>query len=93
MKISFAFRTRLIVSNNTFTICYAVVNLLKSCQQASFGRILSPIVPLRVGGLKWTFWHLVASQPSGRTICAVPFRVGGLKWTRTIDLTLIRRVL
>ena len=28
MKIfSFAFRTRLIVSNNTFLICYAVVNL------------------------------------------------------------------
>ena len=39
--------------------------------------------------------HLVAAQPSGsphfRTLLLAEF--GGLKWTRTIDLTLIRRVL
>ena len=41
------------------------------------------------------FWyHLVASQPSVPRICSLAFAgVGGLKWTRTIDLTLIRRVL
>ena len=53
-----------------------------------------PIISLAGGGLKWTFKHLVASQPSGLPICAVLLaEFGGLKWTRTIDLTLIRRVL
>ena len=85
-----------IVSNNKyFSICYAVVNLLFSSRQQtvlSAWACLCPLPPF--GGLKWTFaiWLL-------RNQVAAPFshillaEFGGLKWTRTIDLTLIRRVL
>ena len=70
MKISFAFRTRLYYVSiiNTFTICYAVVNLLFR---------------------KLQFTFLAHNEPSVKLFQAF----GGLKWTRTIDLTLIRRVL
>ena len=78
---------------NTFTICYAVVNL----RFASVNRLIRWVcthLSLSGGGLKWTFWHLVASQPSGLAILSLLLtEFGGLKWTRTIDLTLIRRVL
>ena len=47
-------------------------------QQLSFLAHREPFFsPRGVGGLKWTFWHLVAMQPSGRAICALPFRVVG----------------
>ena len=51
--------------------------------------------PYRVGGLKCVFgiiW-LLRNQV---LLAFVPYAfagIGGLKWTRTIDLTLIRRVL
>ena len=59
------------------------------------GLSYSPIltIPLAGGGLKWT----LGSFGCFATKCSAHFRHslagGGLKWTRTIDLTLIRRVL
>ena len=38
------------------------------------------------------FWRYTGHR-SRPILALLPFRDGGLKWTRTIDLTLIRRVL
>ena len=55
----------------------------KSWQKSRWWAHLQP-----VGGFKWTFDYL-CYRTSGRPI----WTIGGFKWTRTIDLTLIRRVL
>ena len=91
---NFAFRTRLSLSlkEKLLYFCYAVVNLLlPHTLQSAFAR-LSSSLPLRVVGSNGLFsiWCF--------TKCSfIHFRItlagGGLKWTRTIDLTLIRRVL
>ena len=71
MKISFCLSySSLLIPINTFTICYAVVNL----RFASVNRLIRWVcthLSLSGGGLKWTFWHLVASQPSGRAILSL----------------------
>ena len=61
-------------------------------------QVVAPFLPNRLrdfGGLKWLF--VICSACASQVFAPfLPNRLrdfGGLKWTRTIDLTLIRRVL
>ena len=72
--------------------CYAVVNLLLLFANR---QIVETLSTERVGGLKCVFgiiW-LLRNQVLLAFVPLAFAGVGGLKWTRTIDLTLIRRVL
>ena len=73
--------------------CYAVVNLL--LLPSTDGALVVTLSTERVGGLKCVFgiiW-LLRNQVLLAFAPLAFAGVGGLKWTRTIDLTLIRRVL
>ena len=68
---------------------------MKSVNRQTFGHILNPYCPFRVVGSNGLFaiW-LLRNQVALPFSHTYPLRdFGGLKWTRTIDLTLIRRVL
>ena len=60
-------------------------------------QVAAPFLPNRLrdfGGLKWLF--VICSAYASQVVAPFFARTltgGGLKWTRTIDLTLIRRVL
>ena len=92
-------------SEKNFYFCYAVVNLRLSPTTVGvlemFGAWVHSFWP-------HPLWDCCAALPAFAAFsalsvtavtigsshsCLTPCRVGGLKWTRTIDLTLIRRVL
>ena len=77
MKI-FAFRTRLIL--------FSIIQNFFAMQLLIFGS-----TPTKVGFGLFGAW--VHSRRLSLHHSATPQAGGGLKWTRTIDLTLIRRVL
>ena len=64
---------------------------------ACASQVVAPFLPNRLrdfGGLKWLF--VICSACASQVVAPFFARTltgGGLKWTRTIDLTLIRRVL
>ena len=75
--------------------CYAVVNLRlpRNYSPGFFGGTRGIDLPF-VSYLSSPFGSDLSLKRTFRPILALlPFRDGGLKWTRTIDLTLIRRVL
>ena len=117
MKIIFAFRTRLSFPSpllpasavpfgsfkeKTFSICYAVVNLLLFLLRIfTYGHSRFLFTLLRLGQVRFRRFsfsapsasrHLAYASCVSRALLPAEF-AGGLKWTRTIDLTLIRRVL
>ncbi len=85
---SFAYQQKLILALSGYSVGS------NSSPYLRFAQVVAPFSPLslRTGGFKWTLLYLRFAQVVA-PFSPLPFRAGGFKWTRTIDLTLIRRVL
>ena len=93
LRFRFPLRSRFL-SENTFSICYAVVNLLFFVPRIfTYGDSRFLFTLLRLGQVRFSSVRFLSRPALTSTLCCFRSTSGGLKWTRTIDLTLIRRVL